>query len=171
VADVHVLRVFTDRDGSGGNPLGVVLDGAAVPDGDRQGFAAELGFSETVFVDDPELGEVRIFTPGTEVAFAGHPSVGTAWLLARERGPIAVYGSSEIYRFFTKSVRPELRLIEIPAEAAADLGSWPTTSCPILLWAVEVAAWDLDQLLARLGLSHSGFEMVEYHNAFVVLRK
>lgn len=89
MADVHVLRVFTDRDGSGGNPLGVVLDGAAVPDGDRQGFAAELGFSETVFVDDPELGEVRIFTPGTEVAFAGHPSVGTAWLLARERGPIA----------------------------------------------------------------------------------
>ena len=88
-----------------------------------------------------------------------------------ERGPIAVYGSSEVYRFFTKSVRPELRLIEIPAEAAADLGSWPTTSCPILLWAVEVAAWDLDQLLARLGLSHSGFEMVEYHNAFVVLRK
>ena len=64
-----------------------------------------------------------------------------------------------------------LSLIEIPAEAAADLGSWPTTSCPILLWAVEVAAWDLDQLLARLGLSHSGFEMVESHNAFVVLRK
>ena len=89
MADVHVLRVFTDRDGGGGNPLGVVLDGATVPDGDRQGFAAELGFSETVFVDDPELGEVRIFTPGTEVAFAGHPSVGTAWLLARERGPIA----------------------------------------------------------------------------------
>lgn len=81
---LHVLRVFTDEEGALGNPLGVFLDGAAVPTAERQGVAAELGFSETVFVDDPASGELRIFTPGTEFEFAGHPMVGTAWLLARE---------------------------------------------------------------------------------------
>lgn len=83
--DLHVLRVFTGPDGRGGNPLGVFLDGAAIPPDERQAVAAELGFSETVFVDDPAAAAMRIFTPGTELAFAGHPTVGTAWLL-RERG-------------------------------------------------------------------------------------
>ena len=85
MAILHVLRVFTDEDGSGGNPLGVFLDGAEIPPDRRQEVAADLGFSETVFVDDPATGEIRIFTPVTEVALAGHPLVGTAWLLARER--------------------------------------------------------------------------------------
>jgi predicted PhzF superfamily epimerase YddE/YHI9 len=88
--DLHVLRVFCDGSGRAGNPLGVVLDGAAVPAERRQEMAARLGFSETVFVDDAERGAVRIFTPGAEVAFAGHPSVGTAWLLAREGRPVSV---------------------------------------------------------------------------------
>jgi predicted PhzF superfamily epimerase YddE/YHI9 len=81
---LHVLRVFTDGDGQWGNPLGVFLGGAEVPVERRQGVAAELGYSETVFVDDRASGECRIFTPGSELGFAGHPSVGTAWLLARE---------------------------------------------------------------------------------------
>ncbi|GGX65422.1 PhzF family phenazine biosynthesis protein [Streptomyces hiroshimensis] len=80
--DVRVLRVFTGPDGSGGNPLGVVRDGRAVPDASaRQCLAAELGFSETVFVDDPERGEVDIHTPSGRLAFAGHPLVGVAWFL------------------------------------------------------------------------------------------
>jgi predicted PhzF superfamily epimerase YddE/YHI9 len=88
VATLHVLRVFTTPDGRGGNPLGVFADGGAIAPGDRQRVAAGLGFSETVFVDDPERGAMRIFTPATELGFAGHPSVGTAWLLARERRPV-----------------------------------------------------------------------------------
>ncbi len=84
MATLHILRVFTDEDGEWGNPLGVFLDGAEVPAERRQAVAAELGYSETVFVDDRERGECRIFTPGSELGFAGHPSVGTAWLLARE---------------------------------------------------------------------------------------
>ncbi len=84
MAMLHVLRVFTDAAGEWGNPLGVFLDGAEVPAERRQAVAAELGYSETVFVDDRERGECRIFTPGSELGFAGHPSVGTAWLLARE---------------------------------------------------------------------------------------
>lgn len=79
-----VLKVFVGPDGRGGNPLGVILDGAAVPAEDRrQALAARLGFSETVFVDDAATGAIRIFTPGTELPFAGHPTVGTGWLLRR----------------------------------------------------------------------------------------
>lgn len=79
---LHVLRVFTDESGRGGNPLGVFLDGGAVPAERRQQVAADLGFSETVYVDDAATGALRIFTPATELALAGHPLVGTAWLLA-----------------------------------------------------------------------------------------
>jgi predicted PhzF superfamily epimerase YddE/YHI9 len=88
VATLHVLRVFCAADGSGGNRLGVFLDGAEVPESERQAVAAELGYSETVFVDDRERAEIRIFTPETELALAGHPMVGTAWLLADQGAPI-----------------------------------------------------------------------------------
>lgn len=82
--DVDVLRVFTDPEGNHGNPLGVV-DAAAVDPDDRQRIAHELGYSETIFVDIPEPGaqsaRMRIFTPATELPFAGHPTVGGAWWL------------------------------------------------------------------------------------------
>lgn len=86
---LHVLRVFCDSYGDFGNPLGVFLEGGGVPEERRQAVAAELGFSETVFVDDVATGRIRIFTPGLELPFAGHPTVGTAWLLAKEREPVA----------------------------------------------------------------------------------
>ena len=85
MAELHVLRVFCGP-AAGGNPLGVFLNGSEVPDARRQEIAAELGFAETVFVDDSARGEIRIYTPGEEVPFAGHPVVGTAWLLARTHG-------------------------------------------------------------------------------------
>jgi hypothetical protein len=86
-------------------------------------------------------------------------------------GDIHVYGDASNYRFFTRSVRPNLRLIEIPWGAVADLGNEPVTSCPIMLWIVGVAAWDLDGLLPRLGLSRSSSEVAEYHSAYVIFRK
>lgn len=79
----HILRVFTRGD-AGGNALGVVNDVVGLSSDDMQRIAHELGFSETVFVDwceptaDPA---VRIFTPKEELPFAGHPLVGTAWVL------------------------------------------------------------------------------------------
>lgn len=85
---LHVLRVFVDDDGAHGNPLGVFLDGGAIPPQARPAVAARLGFSETVFVDDARTGRIRIFTPGRELAFAGHPTVGTAWLLASVGLPV-----------------------------------------------------------------------------------
>jgi predicted PhzF superfamily epimerase YddE/YHI9 len=90
MAELHVLRVFCDAQWGFGNPLGVFLDGDEIPEERRQDVAAELGFSETVFVDDAASGRIRIFTPGLELDFAGHPSVGTAWLLGKEREPVSV---------------------------------------------------------------------------------
>jgi predicted PhzF superfamily epimerase YddE/YHI9 len=88
MATLHLLRVFCSDDGTGGNPLAVFLDGAEIPPNTRQGVAADLGLSETVFVDDRERGEIRIFTPEVEFEFAGHPTVGTAWLLAEKGVPV-----------------------------------------------------------------------------------
>jgi predicted PhzF superfamily epimerase YddE/YHI9 len=78
---LHLMRVFCSGDGSGGNRLGVFVEGGEVAPELRQGVAADVGLSETVFVDDARRGEIRIFTPAAELDFAGHPSVGTAWLL------------------------------------------------------------------------------------------
>lgn len=78
----YVLRVFT-KGAEGGNHLGVITDMTGLPDEAMQDIAADLGFSETVFVDWRTQGipTVRIFTPATELPFAGHPLVGTAWVL------------------------------------------------------------------------------------------
>ena len=78
---VRVLRVFTDDAGASGNALGVVRAAGAIDHAGRQAIAAGLGFSETVFIDD-EI-RVQIFTPTDELPFAGHPMVGSAWLLRR----------------------------------------------------------------------------------------
>jgi predicted PhzF superfamily epimerase YddE/YHI9 len=89
--DVTVLRVFTDRDGNFGNPLGVV-DASTVAADDRQALATRLGYSETIFVDIPVAGSpsahARIYTPSTELPFAGHPTVGLSWWLHDRGMPI-----------------------------------------------------------------------------------
>ncbi|MFJ4031997.1 PhzF family phenazine biosynthesis protein [Streptomyces griseoluteus] len=82
MTDYDVLRVFCGPSGGYGNELGVVREGSLMPArDDRQALAAKLGFSETVFVDDPERGVIDIYTPVSRLPFAGHPCVGTAWLL------------------------------------------------------------------------------------------
>jgi trans-2,3-dihydro-3-hydroxyanthranilate isomerase len=80
---VHVLRVFTRGEG-GGNHLGVVNDMTGLDTEGMQQIAADLGFSETVYIDWMEGGTpaVRIFTPAMELPFAGHPLVGAAWTLS-----------------------------------------------------------------------------------------
>ena len=83
---VSVLRVFVDEAGEFGNLLGIV-DGAAVSSDQRQRVAAAIGYSETVFMDDPDSGQVQIFTPAIELPFAGHPTVGTAWWLRQQGYP------------------------------------------------------------------------------------
>jgi trans-2,3-dihydro-3-hydroxyanthranilate isomerase len=80
-----VVDVFTDR-AYAGNPLAVVLDADGLNSEQMQQMAREFNLSETTFVlpttTDESTYRVRIFTPSVELPFAGHPSVGTAWLLA-----------------------------------------------------------------------------------------
>jgi trans-2,3-dihydro-3-hydroxyanthranilate isomerase len=82
------LDVFTDRR-FGGNPLAVFPDARGLDDAEMQALAAEFNLSETTFVlppDDPaNTARVRIFTPKVELPFAGHPNVGTGFVLAEER--------------------------------------------------------------------------------------
>ena len=76
------LDVFADRPGTG-NPLGVILDAEDLDSAAMQALAAWLNLSETIFFRPvSEAGadyHIRIFTPGSELPFAGHPSVGAAW--------------------------------------------------------------------------------------------
>ncbi len=80
-----VVDVFTDRPFRG-NPLAVVLDADAVPTAGLQALAREFNLSETAFPMTADVAgadyRLRIFTPVTELPFAGHPSVGAAWVLA-----------------------------------------------------------------------------------------
>lgn len=147
----HTLDVFTDTT-FGGNPLGVFPDAAHLPTDLMQRIALEMNLSETVFLGPPEssggTARVRIFTPGREVPFAGHPTVGSAIFLASQGidaqldaagcgeatlvleenvGPIPVVvrfeGGRPVFARFTTAVRPEHRpSMYTPAELAAMVG-------------------------------------------------
>ncbi|QDH17206.1 PhzF family phenazine biosynthesis protein [Swingsia samuiensis] len=81
------LDVFTDQM-FGGNPLAVVLNAEGLSSDQMQKIAIEFGYSETTFVLPPQHSEhtaqVRIFTPGGEIPFAGHPNIGTAFALVMQ---------------------------------------------------------------------------------------
>jgi len=86
--EFETCDVFTDTR-FGGNPLAVVQGGGALDGAAMQRIAREFNLSETVFVLPAEApgadARIRIFTPGAELPFAGHPNVGTAVMLARRR--------------------------------------------------------------------------------------
>jgi PhzF family phenazine biosynthesis protein len=80
---------FTDA-GAGGNPAGVVLDATGVDDARRLAIAAELGYSETAFVEPTGTDgtyRLRFFSPRAEVGFCGHATVATAVAIAERHGP------------------------------------------------------------------------------------
>jgi trans-2,3-dihydro-3-hydroxyanthranilate isomerase len=81
------VDVFTDR-AFGGNPLAVVLDAGGLSTAQMQAIASEFNYSETTFVlpprDSAHDAQVRIFTVTNEIPFAGHPNVGTAFVLATQ---------------------------------------------------------------------------------------
>ncbi|MYE83995.1 MAG: PhzF family phenazine biosynthesis protein, partial [Gammaproteobacteria bacterium] len=85
--DCTIVDVFAERP-LGGNPLAVVRDCADLSAGVMLAIAREMNLSETTFVvdEDEDQADVRIFTPAQELPFAGHPTLGTAWVLARDRG-------------------------------------------------------------------------------------
>jgi predicted PhzF superfamily epimerase YddE/YHI9 len=139
VVVVRVLRVFTDTDGGGGNPLGVVLDASTHDSPRRQAMAAQLGYSETVFV---EAGSrLQIFTPTAELPFAGHPLVGSAWLLDEPVlhppvGPVQAGASGERGWIRARAEwAPPFERIELPSPAAVDAFQAPPSG------SVQVWAW------------------------------
>jgi trans-2,3-dihydro-3-hydroxyanthranilate isomerase len=85
----YTLDVFTEKALSG-NPLAVVTQAEGLDGSRMQAIAREFNLSETVFVlppaDPAHIARLRIFTPVTELTFAGHPTVGTAVLLAQLQG-------------------------------------------------------------------------------------
>lgn len=139
----YTADVFTDRI-FGGNPLAVFPDAAGLSDRQMQQVAAEFNYSETVFVFAPQTPQgsrqLRIFTPKTELPFAGHPTVGTAFVLAAiaqipltgdqtqiifEEGvglvPVTIYAEAGQPKFaeLTAAQPPEFREnIPTPAELA-----------------------------------------------------
>ena len=90
IRHVYIVDVFAERPYTG-NPLAVVLNADGLSAERMQQFAAEMNYSETTFVmSAPEPDQsyhVRIFTPAREIAFAGHPILGTAWVLRQQLAP------------------------------------------------------------------------------------
>jgi trans-2,3-dihydro-3-hydroxyanthranilate isomerase len=82
-----IVDVFAERPYEG-NQLAVVRGAGALDAARMQAIAREMNFSETTFVleESPGRARVRIFTPGEELPFAGHPTLGTAWVLASGTG-------------------------------------------------------------------------------------
>ncbi len=84
---IHTVDVFAEKS-LAGNQLAVVLDASDIPSEAMQRIAKEMNIAETTFVLPPEdpahAARIRIFTPASELPFAGHPTVGTAWVLATQ---------------------------------------------------------------------------------------
>ncbi len=93
------VDVFTDTR-FGGNPLAVFTDGRGVSDAEMQAIAAEMNYSETTFVlppaDPANSARVRIFNRTAEMPFAGHPNVGTAYVLASADPAVSLLRFEEI---------------------------------------------------------------------------
>ena len=84
---LHIVDVFAERP-LAGNQLAVIRNAAGLSDTQMQDIAREMNFSETTFVLEEAQGRatVRIFTPEWELPFAGHPTLGTAWVLSGGEG-------------------------------------------------------------------------------------
>jgi trans-2,3-dihydro-3-hydroxyanthranilate isomerase len=120
--EYRLVDVFTQRPLEG-NPLAVFPDARDLDAATMQKIAREMNLSETTFVFPPERAEsvarVRIFTPSNEMRFAGHPTIGTAWVL-RE-----VELVSKTARRF--SLHENVGLVEIRVDDGADPLIWLRT--------------------------------------------
>ena len=144
-ADVFTNRVF------GGNPLAVVLEAEGLSTREMQAIASEFNYSETTFVlpprDPSNTARVRIFTPRAEVPFAGHPNVGTAFVLGR-RGAAEPAGGEVRFVFEEDAGLVPVALLR---EEGTVVGAELTAPQPLTRRAHVPAA----QVAASLGLSAS----------------
>ena len=146
-----VADVFTDRP-LAGNQLAVFTDARGIPEADLQPLAREMNYSETVFVFPAEgdgHARLRIFTPVVEVPFAGHPTIGTAFVLA---GPLQL-----------EEIRLETGMGVVPVrlERERDRIVFARMEQPI----PSVAPYpDEAELLAALGVARSELPVEVYDN-------
>ncbi|HKO68686.1 MAG TPA: PhzF family phenazine biosynthesis protein [Burkholderiaceae bacterium] len=180
----YTCDVFTERM-FGGNPLAVLTDARGLGEQTMQSIAREFNFSETTFVTSPadrrHTARVRIFTPGRELPFAGHPTVGTAFVLAslsdfrnldqlileENVGPVPVRverdGDRIVRCTFTSARLPEhLDAALPPRQALADMLSFSVDdilapaevwSCGVPYLVIHVASADA-LMGAQLDLAH-----------------
>jgi trans-2,3-dihydro-3-hydroxyanthranilate isomerase len=152
----HTLDVFTNRR-FGGNPLAVVMDADALSTEQMQTITREFNLSETIFVMKPKdpanTAGVRIFFPGGEMPFAGHPTVGCAVLLAEMKYKP---GCS-----FETTIRLEEVAGLVPVKVSR-IGDVPHAqfTAPVVPFAVDVSLPPLDAIARAVNLSADdlGFE-------------
>jgi trans-2,3-dihydro-3-hydroxyanthranilate isomerase len=187
----RIVNVFTiDGDRFSGNPLCVFDDARGLSDRQMQALARQMNLSETTFVLPSECADahVRIFTPGFEMPFAGHPTLGTASVVAGARDrvvlemraglvPVTRDGDGDAWTLRTarppvtravEATRAELaEMVGLPAEAVCDEPLWVSTGVeqlviPIATADLVRAARPVPGLLARWGLSQARDEAMAY---------
>jgi len=148
----HTLDVFTTRK-FGGNPLAVVLEADRLSTEQMQTIAREFNLSETIFAMRPEnranTARVRIFFPGGEMSFAGHPTVGCAILLAEMKHKP---GCS-----FETEIRLEEKAGLVPVKVSR-IGEVPRAmfTAPVVPFAVDIAMAGDEEIARALDLPPSG---------------
>lgn len=171
------VDVFAAAGAMSGNPLAVVLDAGGWSEARMQAFAAELGLSETTFVTPSRSGadhRVRIFTPLRELPMAGHPIVGTAWVLhaARRIGGRAVLetGAGDLPVRVQGQVAtmdqavPEAGPVVDAVDAGAALGAEPLPHPPAQVWSTGVR-----QLMVRVATPEALASLRPDHDALARL--
>jgi trans-2,3-dihydro-3-hydroxyanthranilate isomerase len=146
---VHIVDVFAERRYTG-NPLAVVLGGDALPAEAMLQIAAEFNFSETTFLGSAAQANgayrTRIFTPAGEIAFAGHPILGTGWVIRRSMAAGAAVrlalGVGEVLVSFELAQGAETAWFDAPAITAGK-------QCPPepIAAALGIGTRDLDPVL------------------------
>jgi trans-2,3-dihydro-3-hydroxyanthranilate isomerase len=153
----HTLDVFTSTR-FGGNPLAVVLDADALQPAAMQAIAREFNLSETVFVLKPanpaHSARVRIFTPAAELPFAGHPTVGTAILLASLRAQGLGSGHTALI-----ALEEEIGIVRVGVRMRQDEATFAEFDAPRLP-SDQGAVPAVEDIAAAVGLipSEIGFE-------------
>jgi trans-2,3-dihydro-3-hydroxyanthranilate isomerase len=185
----RIVNVFTiDGDRFSGNPLCVFEDARGLSDKQMQALACQMNLSETTFVLPSERGDahVRIFTPGYEMPFAGHPTLGTASIVAGSRdrvvlemkaGLVPVTRTDDAWTLRAakppatrpvSATRGELaRMVGLPEGSVTDEPLWVNTGVeqlviPIATAELVRAAKPVPELLARWGFSETRDEAMAY---------
>lgn len=146
----YTLDVFTNQPMQG-NPLAVILDSQNLNSTQMQSIAREFNLSETVFVSPPSnpinTAAIRIFTPIKELPFAGHPTIGTAILLATLDAPDIMQGLGGI----TIALEQNIGTVHVDVTKHKILGPRAIFQAPKLSTRLD-ASFNLDHLAQALGI-------------------